>query len=85
MLDPATAPLAELDRELARLVRRFGVASHVVANGTRPEGIDDDTFAWWVAAHRAHWARRMEHADPPPTSQPAPVPRRQEQLPKPTR
>jgi hypothetical protein len=54
MLDPETAPLDELDRELARLQRRYRAASHEVGErGARLDGIDDATLAWWVAAHRA--------------------------------
>jgi hypothetical protein len=64
MLDPDTAPLEELDRELARLQRRFHVASHEVGErSVRPDGIDDRTLAWWVAAHRARWRRRNERPD----------------------
>jgi hypothetical protein len=48
MLDPDTAPLHELDRELARLQRRYRTASHEVGeHGVRPDGIDDATLAWW--------------------------------------
>ncbi len=60
MLDPASAPLRDLDRELALLVRRFRTASHLVAGGVRPEAIDDKTYRWWVNAHRVRWSRRME-------------------------
>jgi len=64
MLDPDTAPLLELDRELTRLQRRFRVASHEVSElGVRPEGIDDDTLAWWIGAHRAKWLRRFERSE----------------------
>jgi hypothetical protein len=61
MLDPDTAPLDQLDRQLAALQRHYRTASHLVAErGERPDGIDDDTLAWWVAAHRAVWRRRHE-------------------------
>src|SRR5262245_40374310 len=61
MLDPDTAPLDQLDRQLAALQRRYLTASHLVAErGERPDGIDDDTLAWWIAAHRALWRRRYE-------------------------
>ena len=64
MLDPDTAPLLELDRELTRLQRRYQVASHEVGElGVRPDGIDDDTLAWWIAAHRAKWRRRFERSE----------------------
>ncbi|HWL43140.1 MAG TPA: hypothetical protein VNQ73_09360 [Ilumatobacter sp.] len=69
--DPDAAPLLELDRELARLVKRYGMASHVVGEqGGRPNGIDDDTLAWWVAAHRAAWRRRFEIDTSSPKRQP---------------
>jgi hypothetical protein len=61
MLDPDTAPLDQLDRQLAALQRHYRTASHLVAErGERPDGMDDDTRAWWVAAHRAVWRRRHE-------------------------
>ena len=64
MLDPDNAPLLELDRELARLQRRYHVASHEVGElGVRPDGINDDTLAWWIAAHRAKWRRRLERSE----------------------
>jgi hypothetical protein len=64
MLDPDTSPLLELDRVLTRLQRRYHVASHEVSElGARPEGIDDDALAWWIAAHRAKWRRRFEHSE----------------------
>ena len=64
MLDPDTAPLLELDRELTRLQRRYHVASHEVGElGVRPDGIDDDTLTWWIAAHQAMWRRRFERND----------------------
>ena len=85
MLDPTAAPLAELDRELSRLVRRFHVASHVVASGARPDGMDDETFQWWIAAHRARWTRRMEDTDVPRPQHRERVPLRNEQLRKPPR
>jgi len=85
MLDPTTAPLAQLDRELARLVRRFHVASHVAAGGTRPDGIDDETFQWWVAAHLARWARRMEDSDESRPQNVERVPLRKQQLRTPPR
>ena len=83
MPDPATAPLAEIDRELSRLVRRFHVASHVVASATRPEGVDDETFQWLIAAHRARWKRRMEDTHEPRPQHVERVPLRKEQLRKP--
>ena len=64
MLDPDTASLDELDRELARLQRRYQVASHEVGErGVRPDGIDDPPSLGWVAAHRATWRRRFESSD----------------------
>ena len=61
MLDPETAPLAELDRQLAELQKRYRTASHVVGERReRPDGIDDATYDWWVAAHNAVWRRRFE-------------------------
>ena len=64
MLDPDTAPLEELDREMARLQRRYRTASHEVGErDARPDGIDDATLAWWVAAHRARWRRRFERSE----------------------
>jgi hypothetical protein len=45
MLDPETAPLLELDRQLAELQKRYRTASHVVAERReRPDGIDDATY-----------------------------------------
>ena len=82
---PATAPLAELDRELSRLVRRFHVASHVVVSGTRPDGIGDETFQWWIAALRARWTRRMEDTDERRPQHVERVPLRKQQLRKPPR
>jgi hypothetical protein len=64
MLDPDTSSLIELDRELSRLQRRFRVASHEVSElDVRPDGVDDDTLAWWIAAHRAKRRRRFESSD----------------------
>jgi hypothetical protein len=64
MLDPDTAPLEVLDRELVRLQRRYQVASHQVGEqGFTPDGIDSDTLTWWIAAHRATWRRRNERPD----------------------
>ena len=64
MLDPDTAPLLELDRELARLARRYHVASHEVGERrVRPDNIDHDTLTWWIAAHQAVWRRRFERND----------------------
>jgi hypothetical protein len=61
MLDPDTAPLDHLAQQLAALQRRYRTASHLVAErDERPDGIDDDTLAWWIAAHRAVWRRRYE-------------------------
>jgi hypothetical protein len=61
--DPDTAPLDQLDRQLAALQRRYRTASHLVAErGERPDGIDDDTLAWWIAAHRAVWRRRLNES-----------------------
>jgi hypothetical protein len=61
MLDPDTAPLLELDRQLAELQKRYRTASHVVAERRqRPDGIDDATYEWWIAAHNAVWRRRFE-------------------------
>ena len=71
MLDPDTAPLDELGRELLRLQRQYQVASHEVGErDVRPDGIDDATLAWWIAAHRASWRRRFELAT---TAVPSPV------------
>src|SRR4051812_29701168 len=68
ILDPETARRADLRRALAALAPQSHTASHVVAERReRPEGIDDATFAWWIAAHRALWRRRFE-------DDPAPVP-----------
>lgn len=87
MLDPDTAPLAELDRELARLQRLYRVASHEVGGGSvRPDGIDDTTYRWWVAAHRAAWDRRFERSASPQTAAPVDqVELRKERLRKPSR
>ena len=64
MLDPDTAAYDEIDRELARLQRRYHVASHEVGElGVRPDGIDDATLAWWIAAHRARRRRRYQRSD----------------------
>ena len=64
MLDPDTAPLLELDRELARLERRYHVASHEVGERrVRPDRIDDDSLTWWIAAHQPVWHRRFERND----------------------
>jgi hypothetical protein len=64
MLDPDTSSLIELDRELSRLQPRFRVASHEVSElDVRPDGVDDDTLAWWIAAHRAKRRRRFESSD----------------------
>jgi hypothetical protein len=53
MLDPDTAPRAELDRELAGVQRRHRAASHFVEHGARPDDIDDATLEWWFSAPRA--------------------------------
>ena len=72
MLDPDTAPLNELNRELARLQRQYRVASHEVGErDVRPDDIDDATLAWWVAAHRAMWRRRFKLSET--TTAPNPV------------
>ena len=64
MLDPDTAPISDIDRELVALQRRYRVASHEVGElGVRPDSIDDDTLAWWIAAHRAKHRRRHERSD----------------------
>lgn len=61
MLNPDTAPLSELNRELAELQKRYRTASHVVGERReRPVGIDDETYDWWVAAYNAMWRRRFE-------------------------
>lgn len=66
MLDPDTAPLSELNPELAELQKRYRTASHVVGERhERPGGIDDATFDWWIAAHNAMWRRRFELNQPP--------------------
>ena len=71
MLDPDTEPYLEVDRELARLQRRYRFASHEVAErGVRPDGIDDATLAWWIAAHRARHRRRHERSDTIAITQP---------------
>jgi hypothetical protein len=60
MLDPDTAPMLELDR----LQRRYHVASHEVGERrVRPDGFDDDTLTWWIAAHQAVWRRRFGRND----------------------
>jgi hypothetical protein len=64
MLDPETASVADIDRELVALQRRYHVASHELGErGVRPDGIDDETLAWWVGAHRAKLKRRFERSD----------------------
>jgi hypothetical protein len=87
MIDPDTAPLDELDRQLAVLVRRYRTASHLVAErAERPDGIDDDTLGWWVAAHQARWRRRFEATDDLRPAPPAgPVELRKERLRTPPR
>ena len=71
MLDPDSAPYREVDHELARLQRLHRVASHEVAErGVRPDGIDDETLAWWIAAHRARHRRRHELSDTIAITQP---------------
>lgn len=61
MLDPEAAPLLELDRQLAELQRRCRTARHIVAaRRERPDGIDDDTYEWWIAAHNAALRQRFE-------------------------
>ena len=71
MLAPDTAPLLELDRELARLECRYHVASHEVSERcVRPDNIDDDTLTWWIAAHQAVWRRRFERNDTVATTEP---------------
>jgi hypothetical protein len=73
MLDPDTASLDELGRELARLQHQYRVASHEVGErDVRPDGIDDVTLAWWVAAHRAMWRRRFERSDTVSITDPMP-------------
>ena len=84
MLDRATAALAELDRELARLVPRFAVASHVVAHGTRPEGIDDKPSSGGSPPIGRTGAHHLEDGDEPRT-QSRWIPLRKEQVRKPTR
>ena len=45
MLDPDTASLDDL----GRLQRQYRVASHEVGErDVRPDGIDDETLAWWI-------------------------------------
>ena len=62
--DPTPRPLDDLDLELARLQRRYRTASHEVGErGARPDGINDASLAWWVAAHGAKWRRRFERSD----------------------
>ena len=64
MLDPDTAPLDDVERELVRLQRQYRVASHEVGErDVRPDGIDDATVVWWVAAHQAMWRRRFERSE----------------------
>jgi hypothetical protein len=71
MLDPDTAPYDQIDRELPRLQRRFRIASHEVGErGVRPDGIDDETLAWWIAAHGARHRRRHERSDMVTLTQP---------------
>ena len=87
MLDPDTAPLNELGRELGRLQRQYRVGSDEVGErDVRPDGIDDETLAWWIAAHRASWRRRFELDQPAPARDPVEqVELRKERLRKPTR
>ena len=64
MLDPETGPYRDIDAELARLQRRHHVASHQVGEqSVRPDDIDDETLAWWIAAHRARVRRRHQRGD----------------------
>ena len=84
--DPATADLGDLDKALARLVRQYRTASHAVAERReRPDGIDDDTFDWWIRAHTAIARRKFEITAtpvPPPAERPE---LRKERLRKPPR
>ena len=65
MLDPESGPYREIEAELVRLQRRYHVASHQVAEqGVRPDDIDDELLAWWIAAHRARVRRRYERGAP---------------------
>ena len=84
--DPDSADLGELDRALAGLVRQYRTASHVVAERReRPEGIDDDTFDWWICAHIAV-GRRKYGISTAPVAAPAERPElRKERLRKPPR
>jgi hypothetical protein len=64
MLDPETGPYRDIDAELARLQRLYHVASYQVGEqSVRPDNIDDETLAWWIAAHRARIRRRHERSD----------------------
>lgn len=87
MLDPETASFADIDRELVALQRRYHVASHEVGERClRPDGIDDETLAWWVAAHQAKLKRRFERADTVAVTDPVPqVELRKDRLRKPQR
>jgi hypothetical protein len=87
MLDPETASVAEIDRELVALQRRYRVASHEVGErGVRPDGIDDETLAWWVAAHQAKLRRRFDRTETVAVTDPVPqVELRKNRLRKPQR
>jgi hypothetical protein len=87
MLDPDTAPHDQIDRELVRLQRQFHVASHEVGElGVRPDGIDDETLAWWIAAHRARHRRRYDRSETVAITQPVEqVELRKSRLRKPSR
>jgi hypothetical protein len=70
-LEPDIAPLRDLDRELGRLQRQYRVVSQEVGEcDVRPDGIDDATLAWWIAAHRAVWRRRFDPVEPAPARAP---------------
>lgn len=86
MIDPDTAPLSELNRELAELQKRFRTASHVVGERhERPDGIDDTTFEWWIAAHNSMWRRRFELNQQPKTVPVEQLELRRDRLRKPPR
>jgi hypothetical protein len=87
VVDPETATVAEIDRELVALQRQYHCASHEVGErGFRPDGIDDETLAWWVAAHQAKWRRRSDRSETIAVTDPVPeIELRKDRLRKPQR
>jgi hypothetical protein len=49
-----------LDAALAGLQMQWSMASHVVARGEAPEGIDAETLDWWRAAYAELQRRRWD-------------------------